>query len=55
MSLNVLMRVLPRALYATGLIDTLPVDVWAKRLPAAGILRDVFYENGADVGDRAPA
>ena len=39
MSLNVLMRVLPRALDAAGLIDTMPLDVWARHPPAAGILR----------------
>lgn len=55
MSLNVLMRVLPRALYAAGLIDKLPFDVWARRPPAAGILPDVLYERGADVGDPAAA
>ena len=53
MSLNVLMRVLPRALYAAGLIDALPFDVWARTPPAAGILPDVLYERGADVGDPA--
>ena len=55
MSLNVLMRVLPRALYAAGLIDKLPFDVWARRPPAAGILPDVLYERGADVGDPTAA
>ena len=53
MSLNVLMRVLPRALYAAGLIEALLVDVWATAPPAAGILPDVLYERGADVGDPA--
>ena len=53
MSLNVLMRVLPRALYAAGLIDALPFDVWARTPPAAGILPDVLYERGVDVGDPA--
>ena len=42
MSLNVLMRVLPRSLYAAGLIEVLPFDVWARTPPAAGILPDVF-------------
>ena len=53
MSLNVLMRVLPRALYSAGLIDALPFDVWSRTPPAAGILPDVLYERGADVGDPA--
>ena len=33
MSLNVLMRVLPRALQAAALIDSLPFDVWARTAP----------------------
>ena len=28
MSIYVLMRLLPRALYSTGLLDSLPQDVW---------------------------
>jgi DNA (cytosine-5)-methyltransferase 1 len=55
MSLNVLMRVLPRARYAARLIDKSPFDVWARRPPAAGILPDVLYERGADVGDPTAA
>ena len=28
MSINVVMRLLPRALFSVGLLDTLPKDVW---------------------------
>ena len=51
MSLNVLMRLLPRALRAAGLVPRLPFDVWARMPPASGILPDVLYKRGSDVGD----
>ena len=52
MSINVLMRVVPRALYAAGLIQRLPFDIWARRPPAEGILPDATYQRGKDVGDK---
>lgn len=51
MSINVLMRVLPRALYAAGLLRELPIDMWARQPPAQGLLPDVMYNRGQDVGD----
>ena len=54
MSINVLMRVLPRALCAAGLLRELPIDMWdmwARQPPAQGLLPDVMYNRGQDVGD----
>ncbi|MFM7982281.1 MAG: hypothetical protein ACKPKO_23475, partial [Candidatus Fonsibacter sp.] len=51
MRINVLMRVLPRALYAAGLLGELPIDMWARQPPAQGLLPDVMYNRGQDVGD----
>ena len=43
MSMNVLMRIMPRALYAVGLIDTLPPDVWATASTSSGHMPDCMY------------
>lgn len=43
MSVNVLSRVLARALYSAGLVPSLPTDVWA-RVPAAGRLPDALLD-----------
>ena len=52
MSSNILTRVVPRGLYAAGLIQQLPFDIWARRPPAEGILPDATYQRGTDVGDK---
>ena len=52
MSINVLMRVVPRALRAVGLLKELPFDIWARKPPAQGVLPDVTYKRGNDVGDK---
>lgn len=43
MSMNVLMRVLPRALWAVGLIESLPPDVWATASTSVGQMPDCIY------------
>ncbi len=51
MSINVLMRLVPRALWCAGLIDALPLDVWSRTPPRSGMLRDALYNRGDDMGD----
>ncbi len=43
MSINVLMRLVPRALWSGGLIDALPLDVWSRTPPRSGMLPDALY------------
>ena len=46
MSLNVLMRVLPRALHSSGVLQVLPNDVWADP-----VLRDRVSSRGSRMPD----
>ena len=51
MSINVLMRILPRALWSAGVIDALPLNIWSRKPPRSGILPDALYARGDDMGD----
>lgn len=51
MSINVLMRLLPRALWSAGVINALPLDIWSRTPPRSGILPDALYARGSDTGD----
>jgi DNA-cytosine methyltransferase len=52
MSLNVIMRLLPRVLVAAGLLDTLPPDVWAAPPPAGVRMPDYNIIKTKPVGVR---
>ena len=43
MSINVLVRLVPRALWSGGLIDDLRLDVWSRTPPRSGMLPDALY------------
>jgi hypothetical protein len=51
MSINVLTRLAPKALWSAGLIDALPLDIWSRTPPRTGMLPDVLYRRGDDIGD----
>ena len=53
MSMNVLMRVLPRALWAVGLIDSLPPDVWATASTSVGQMPECIYARNRPHAARA--
>ena len=54
MSLNVVMRLLPRVLVAAGLLDTLPADVWEALPPADVRMPDYKLLKTTPLGVREP-